>query len=632
MDRLNHLLRNQVFRREVSNSRIVSEETVRSLNRPRAFAFGFPHVAGAAVTESAGLPGLTLPGNEEAVVLLQGRPALLVRNNTFEMPRTGLWAERLFGSRALIESHLPAIGRVEVDDGSGAVNSGTAWIIAPGVVATNRHVAEIFARRSGAEAKFLLNFQGRPYRTRVDFLEEYLSEEEREIKVERVLFMEEPDRSLPDVAFLKLTGGEGLPAPIPVSDQDPQAGQSFALVGYPAFDPRYGLGGLEAAKEIFGTVYDVKRLAPGEVMPYEEESWYLLHDATTLGGNSGSVMIDLETGHAIGMHFKGDFRRANYAVKPSLLLDYAARHGVTAERGKPAPPPEPVSVEPEGAEEAPSAYRDRNGFSERFLGEGLDTPLPSIEGLADAVVMFNDPASGEETVVLKYTNFSVVMHQERRMCVYSAVNINGMEALKVPRGGGWKFDSRIPSALQIKGECYGSESDGKFSRGHMTRREDPNWGPRPVATRANADTFHVTNACPQIQPFNGGIWLRLEEYALDNAVEAGMRISVFTGPVFQESDPEFFGVKVPVEFWKVIAFRHDHTKVLAATGYQMSQRSFLPGQEFVYGRYETYQVSLRSIESRTGLRFGALTEADPLRDQEEAPVRPLRAIEQIRWA
>jgi endonuclease G len=64
----------------------------------------------------------------------------------------------------------------------------------------------------------------------------------------------------------------------------------------------------------------------------------------------------------------------------------------------------------------------------------------------------------------------------------------------------------------------------------------------------------------------------------------------------------------------------------------MSQRSFLPGQEFVYGRYETYQVSLKEIESWTGLRFGPLTEADPLRHQEEAPMRPLRDWEQIRWA
>ncbi|MBL8232856.1 MAG: DNA/RNA non-specific endonuclease [Bryobacterales bacterium] len=627
MDRLNHLLRNQTFRREVRNSRIVSEETARNLNKPTSFAFGFP-----ATAEAPAAPEMALPGHEEAVVLLQGRPALLVRNNTFEMPRSGMWAERLFASRALIEARLPSIGRVEVDDGAGTFNSGTAWLIAPGVVATNRHVAEIFARRAGGEAKFLLNFQGRPYRTRVDFLEEYLGEEEREIRVEKVLFMEDSDRSLPDIAFLKLATSSDLPSPIPVSGKDPEAAQPFALVGYPAYDPRYGLGGLEAAKEIFGTIYDVKRLSPGEIMLSDEAAWYLLHDATTLGGNSGSVMVDLESGHAIGMHFKGDFRRANYAVKPARLLDYAAKYGITAEHGKPLPPPKPAAAEPEGAEEAPSSYSNRTGFSETFLGSGLPTPLPSTDGIEDVVLTFTDPASGSSTSVLKYTNFSVVMNQDRRMCIYSAVNINGLEALKIPRGGGWKFDSRIPQALQIKGECYGHEHEGKFSRGHMTRREDPNWGTRPVATRANSDTFHVTNACPQIQPFNGGIWLRLEEYALDNAVEDGMRISVYTGPVFRQDDPDYFGVQVPVEFWKVIAFRHDETKELTATGYKMSQRSFLPGQEFVYGRYETYQVSLKEIETLTGLSFGVLTDADPLRHLEEAPMRPLRATEQIRWS
>ena len=81
-------------------------------------------------------------------------------------------------------------------------------------------------------------------------------------------------------------------------------------------------------------------------------------------------------------------------------------------------------------------------------------------------------------------------------------------------------------------ECYGNPP--KFSRGHMTRREDPGWGDEETAKRGNEDSMHVTNATPQMQAFNAPIWLALEDYALQHAREDDMKISVFTGPYFAD--------------------------------------------------------------------------------------------------
>ncbi len=36
-----------------------------------------------------------------------------------------------------------------------------------------------------------------------------------------------------------------------------------------------------------------------------------------------------------------------------------------------------------------------------------------------------------------------------------------------------------------------------------------------------------------------------------------MKISVITDPVFQDADPDIQGVKIPVQYWKIIAFIHD---------------------------------------------------------------------------
>jgi endonuclease G len=57
-----------------------------------------------------------------------------------------------------------------------------------------------------------------------------------------------------------------------------------------------------------------------------------------------------------------------------------------------------------------------------------------------------------------------------------------------------------------------------------------------------------------MQPFNGGVGLDLENYALQNARKDDMRISVFTGPFMTSRDATRFGVQIPTEFWKVITF------------------------------------------------------------------------------
>jgi endonuclease G len=582
-------------------------------------------------------PAFEVPPELEAVVLLENRPALLIRKNRFEVPSAEAWAETLSAHRALIEARLPSVGRIEVDDGGGYWHAGTGWVIADRIIVTNRHVAQIFAGKQGAGGAFRVNFTGAPYRARIDFREEYQEADPFEVAVEEVLFLQEDDRLLPDIALLRLASHDGLPDPIPVLETPPGRDADIAVIGYPAYDPRYGLPAIEAARAIFGTVYDVKRLSPGRVMGEGGTSWFFSHDATTLGGNSGSVVLDVATGFAVGLHFSGSFREVNYAVRAAALLDAAAAHSVPVLVRR-ALPPAPVPAEAalegfeEAEEEAPIAsYAARGGYRADFLGDGLDAPPPLVTGAhAAEVLTFADPATGETTDTLKYTHFSVVMNAARRLCFYSAVNIDGASAVALPgKRPRWRFDPRIPRALQIKDECYGDERDGKFSRGHMTRREDPNWGGE--AELANWDTFHAPNATPQIQPFNAGVWNNLEDYALQNAKQDRMRISVFTGPIFTEDDPKFFGVETPVRFWKVIAFVHDGTGRLCVTGYTMSQEGQLPGQEFVFGRFDTYQTALAEIEGLTGLSFGPLTALDPMGVVEEAAPMPLRALEDIRF-
>ena len=223
-------------------------------------------------------------------------------------------------------------------------------------------------------------------------------------------------------------------------------------------------------------------------------------------------------------------------------------------------------------------YAGRPGYDPLFVDPATPVPLPAVGAWADDLAEVDEEARDPlDPHVLRYQHFSVKVSKSRRMPLFSAVNVDGVnEQGDIARTDVWRFDPRIPVRFQILKECYGRQDLGYFSRGHMTRREDPNWGTLEEATLADADTFRATNACPQVQRFNEGVWLRIEDYVLRNANRDNMRVSVMTGPVFADADREIFGVRVPATFWKIVVFVHDVTREVTATGYTASQASLLP--------------------------------------------------------
>lgn len=273
----------------------------------------------------------------------------------------------------------------------------------------------------------------------------------------------------------------------------------------------------------------------------------------------------------------------------------------------------------------PTDYLDRAGYDPLFIDSGHPLPLPEIaQRLRHDVAQVDCPARpGQAVTDLWYHHFSVVMRKSRRMPFYSCVNIDGAnEQANVDTRPDWRRDPRVAlDAQMITDGIYGAQGDGLFARGHMTRREDPNWGTQEQAVAANADTFHVTNACPQFQPFNSPIWLKLEDHVKNNAWADNMRIAVLTGPLFDDVNDPWYAppghppVQVPVEFWKVVAFRHDDTGQLAATAYKASQAEQLPGRnrvEFVFGRFCGYQMRIADLEEISGLSFPGFREIDVL--------------------
>ena len=86
-----------------------------------------------------------------------------------------------------------------------------------------------------------------------------------------------------------------------------------------------------------------------------------------------------------------------------------------------------------------------------------------------------------------------------------------------------------------------------------------------------------------------------------------------------------------MRFWKVIAFIHDATGELCATGYMMSQADFLREEEFIFGQHKTSQTSISWIEQTAGLSFGPLAALDPFEETREAIAAALTDFRQIRF-
>ncbi len=266
-----------------------------------------------------------------------------------------------------------------------------------------------------------------------------------------------------------------------------------------------------------------------------------------------------------------------------------------------------VEQEAPGIQSIDPDYSTRRGYDPAFL----DIPLTLPVLTADADLA---------TEPLPYHHFSVVMNRKRKLAVFTAVNIDGGKADQPRRDSDkWILDPRIPVGEQTGEDVY---RDNDLDRGHLVRRLDPAWGAQSLA--AVDDTFHFTNCSPQHHEFNAGrtLWLGLEDYVLQNAVTSDLKVSVLSGPVLDDDDPQYRGVALPLQYWKIVAMVRTDGKP-SVTAYLLSQESLLDEfrtertrgmlpASFSYGAYRTFQVPVRRIAALTGLDLTAYIAGDPL--------------------
>ena len=255
--------------------------------------------------------------------------------------------------------------------------------------------------------------------------------------------------------------------------------------------------------------------------------------------------------------------------------------------------------------------KNRQGYADDFLGSFV-VPWPTVQEALAADV---------QPTRLDYTHFSITMSRSRRLAFYVGANIDGAQHVDIVRSNdSWAYDGRLPIDAQVGEDLYAGNG---LDRGHLVRRQDPNWGKE--ANTANFDTFHFTNCSPQMSGFNQKTWLELEDYILDNTQRWKARATVFTGPVFADDDRVYRGVKIPKAFWKVVAYLSDDGKP-SASAYMIDQSRELGQLDLVFGQLRTYQRSVIQIEQLTGIRFANLADYDGFSNEERATGTRIEAL------
>ena len=300
--------------------------------------------------------------------------------------------------------------------------------------------------------------------------------------------------------------------------------ENVATIGYPAYDSR--IPEPDLMERIYGKVYNKKRLAPGGVTQRRRRrALAQLHDAGRQFRFRGVRPRQRASARAAfqrqlpGHELRGARRCREEAAgrRPRRPRDPTDRERIRALRARSssAVPPSiaqssggsgasltiPITVTSRSAsiprawprrrdigcqplragdeppefiaetEAVAADYRDRGGYDPAFLGErvGGRSAVGRPECRRRARFRIRRQVGDRATIRTLFRRYE----PQPPHVLLERVNIDGNLSQKSARVG-WKWDPRIPKAQQIMNECYGNPP--KFSRGHMTRREDPGWG------------------------------------------------------------------------------------------------------------------------------------------------------------
>ncbi len=507
-----------------------------------------------------------------------------------------------------------SVCRIVLRDSTGReIGTGTGFLVSPEVLITNNHVLPDINSAVYAVAEF--NYQKDEssddcpvYRFSLNPQRFFMTDRKLDFTLVSVNPTSHTDEDLKNIPWIKLISQRGK-----IKEED-----NVSIIQHPDGLMKHVTVRenqvIFMLKDFIHYTTDTKRGSSGS--PVFNDQWQVVavhHSGVPDPDNSRNWIANEGTRvSSIASSVKSEYQKADkktQEIMEGVFMELKDSINKEEEEDK----SDPIKNAEEEKKYKPLADQYRHGYDPLFLGEDYRIDLPKLsEAMEEDSTKMKNGSN-----ILNYVHFSVVMRQSRGLAYFTAVNIDGNQTYgeTIPRKDKWSFDSRIPRSHQYGNEVY---VNNDFDRGHLVRRLDPVWGEAEIARQADADTFYFTNCAPQHKKLNQKTWLRLEDYILKNADTHNLQISVFTGPVFDDSEDHQYreDYQIPNEFWKVVVMVRTDGE-LSVTAYVQSQKDYTKEliereakEAFFYDRFETYQVSLKSVEQMTGLDFGELRKYD----------------------
>jgi hypothetical protein len=270
-----------------------------------------------------------------ALVHLLLRPALRVVGGA--IPAIPASWKRLGVAHGIVTRRIRGVGRIDHHDRR---HVGTGWFVAKDLLITNRHVAaELCGLKTHSDPDWLTRLPAAVDTTNENWLKHPAlrpvwdpdeSPGEGHPAPGRIDRIRACHQDL-DIALLDVSGVAASaelvlhiralpPAQIEAHD--------VYLAGYPGVYPTNQVS-KQVAELLFrdATSSGLKRVSPGQLtrlaarLPVATDRPRQEHDGSTLGGSSGSPVIDFDSHQVVAIHYKGTYGVANSAVPFWLLGD-----------------------------------------------------------------------------------------------------------------------------------------------------------------------------------------------------------------------------------------------------------------------------------------------------------------------
>ena len=242
-----------------------------------------------------------------------------------------------------------------------------------------------------------------------------------------------------------------------------------------------------------------------------------------------------------------------------------------------------------GSDEEDKENLNRNNVSSSVNKEVWRLEFPHIKGDDDNLVITHSTSTYGITYSLEWD----CTKKSQRWTCYEFHD--GLPNNKVGRTGSWGDDPNIPSSYRTHSEQW---SGTAFSRGHMCMSND-----RQSSVEQNKQTFYISNAHPQYQNHNGGLWQTLENKVNSWGNDASFRDTLYVvkaGTIDNEDQILQYtstGLLVPKYFYMaVLCVKNGQYK---AVGFWTEHTN----ANITKANPRDYAVSIKQLEELTGIDF-----------------------------